>query len=764
MRIRRDSRRLTTAFVASVILAPGAARADDVVPAEPPATEPPAEVPEASPAEDPRKAADTVIRQRRRDIFRTPGSAHLLEAKDLEATNYDDPQSALAPIPGVYTRTEDGYGLRPNIGIRGASAERSQKVTLMEDGVLFAPAPYSAPAAYYFPMTTRMTGLEVTKGPGAILFGPQTIGGALNLFTRPVPRGVAAGFELAGGTAGDLGDNGSLRSHGFFGLGDDRAGLLLEGVHLETGGFKRLDGAPDANTGFSRSELMLKGRLQTDPDAAVSHRLDLKLGYARERSHETYLGLTETDFRADPWRRYAASALDRMAWGRWQASLTHTLTAGALEVVTTAFSHGLERTWRRLDAFRDGPSLAEVLASPDNALNRYYYQILSGAEDSGEANPADALLLANNDRTFRTGGLQSAVRWRAVTGALRHKLDAGLRLVSDAVARDHTATGWYMQAGRLTPDGRGPETTLRNSADTLALAGHALYGLSGHGVTLTPGARLEVIRGAATDAATGRTPGLTRATLLPGLGLHWALSDSFGLLGGVYRGFSPVAPGQPRDVLPETSINWEAGARYADDSRGTLAETIAFYNDYTNLLGTCTMSSGCRDTAIDRQFNGGAVTIAGVEVTSAWEAPLGRGFTAPLRLAWTFTHTRFASSFASDNPQFDDVETGDALPYVPTHQLHLQAGLARGGHRLTLVYGLTSAMLEQAGRLADARIPKTDVLHLVDAMGAVALGAGWSLELRGENLLGLAAIGSRRPFGARPVRPPMIQLGLRWSL
>src|SRR5690606_24805618 len=126
---------------------------------------------EPAPTDDPALAADpeidsapaddarTVVRQKRRDLFKAGGSVRLIEEEQLEATNYDDPHSVLTQVPGVYLRTEDGYGLRPNIGVRGVSPERSAKVTLMEDGVLFGPAPYAAPAAYYFPLVTRMTGV-----------------------------------------------------------------------------------------------------------------------------------------------------------------------------------------------------------------------------------------------------------------------------------------------------------------------------------------------------------------------------------------------------------------------------------------------------------------------------------------------------------------------------------------------------------------------------------------------------------------------------
>ena len=102
------------------------------------------------------------------ELPRVVGSAHSVDEETLEREEHDDIHRVLRTVPGVYVRGEDGYGLRPNIGLRGADPNRSAKVTLMEDGILFGPAPYSAPAAYYFPMTTRLTGVEVFKGPAAV--------------------------------------------------------------------------------------------------------------------------------------------------------------------------------------------------------------------------------------------------------------------------------------------------------------------------------------------------------------------------------------------------------------------------------------------------------------------------------------------------------------------------------------------------------------------------------------------------------------------
>src|ERR1051325_8648460 len=173
---RRRSRRGRYPFTAASLAALFSSIAVAPEPLEPAVEAAPAADPVPASSEPEADAEVVVLADR---IRRAPGSVHVISTETLERYKYDDPHATLQLVPGVYVRTEDGFGLRPNIGIRGAISDRSSKVALMEDGVLFGPAPYSAPAAYYFPIIGRMTQVEVVKGPAAIQYGPQTVGGAI---------------------------------------------------------------------------------------------------------------------------------------------------------------------------------------------------------------------------------------------------------------------------------------------------------------------------------------------------------------------------------------------------------------------------------------------------------------------------------------------------------------------------------------------------------------------------------------------------------
>lgn len=56
------------------------------------------------------------------------GSAVFLGTETLHKHDCRDIQRALRQVPGVYVVDEEGYGLRPNIGIRGSGTDRNSRI------------------------------------------------------------------------------------------------------------------------------------------------------------------------------------------------------------------------------------------------------------------------------------------------------------------------------------------------------------------------------------------------------------------------------------------------------------------------------------------------------------------------------------------------------------------------------------------------------------------------------------------------------------
>jgi Fe(3+) dicitrate transport protein len=733
---------------------PGAQPAES--PAPPPEQAPPDQLPAptaVSGGDEPLQLRAVVVTYEPPSLLESSGAVQSLNEKQLETFRFNDPQQVLLQVPGVFVRQEDGFGLRPNISIRGVSPERSSKIVLMEDNVLFGPAPYSAPAAYYFPLMMRMVGVEVVKGPAGIVYGPNTVGGAVNLKTREIPDGSKGAVDLA------LGSYLTGRFHGHYGVSNDWGGLLLEAAHLRSDGFKELDGGGD--TGFARTELMLKGALNTDLSKPTFHRLEVKLGYSHELSNETYLGLTDADFRQNPNRRYAASALDQMNWDRIQMELSHEAVVGEhVEVRTTAYRHDFWRVWRRLNNF-EGANIADVLRDPTSGQRSVFYDVLTGAQDS--STPAETLLIANNDRDFVSEGIQSVAKFRYDHGDFVHRAEAGLRFHYDEIERDHTEDPYVMQGGELAPEGGPTTTVVRNKGSAFAVAGHVLYGLTYQKLTVTPGVRMELIHTKLQNYLDDTTLENQQNVVLPGAGVHYALTQELGVLAGVHKGFSPTAPGQAQEVNPESSVNYEAGARYKDPATQTHAELIGFFVDYSNLVGECRAASGCDESQIDQQFNGGQVDIYGLEAMASKVQRFTDGFSGRGRLAYTLTQTEFRTSFSSENPQFGDVQKGDHLPYVPLHQGTLQLGAFGPRWSADTLLTYIAPMWETAGQGDAAPDEKTDSFFTVDVVGDYELFRGAHVYARVENIFFEEAIVSRRPFGARPGKPFLAQLGFKYT-
>jgi Fe(3+) dicitrate transport protein len=764
---RRKPPRLGAPVVAAMFLFPWRASAQEpdrsptITPTSPEPTSESAEKSAASPPEASPKAAPagpretetkrasaaevTVVGTR---LANTAGSAHVVRRKDLERFQYDDPHAALRSVPGVYARGEDGLGLRPNIGIRGVNPDRSKKIALMEDGVLVAPAAYSAPAAYYFPLMSRVERVFVLKGPAAISYGPQTVGGAINLITRSIPAATSGMIDAA---AGEYGYN---KLHGYFGSSDEQTGYLVEGVHLGSSGFKELPNGAD--TGFYRNEWMFKGRYVLDPRGRTGNELELKLTYSDELSNETYLGLTDADFRANSLQRYGASKLDRMRNFRTGISVTHRVQpAPNLAITTVVYRSDFSRTWRKVNGFR-GADLFSVLRDPNDARNAVFAAVISGRADSTSA--AETLLIGPNQRDFVSQGIETRARWDVATGPVAHRLEYGIRLHHDRVERRHSEDPFRLLGGEIVPEGGPTVVTAFNEAWTEALALHAADAITWQRLTVTPGVRIEAMRSAFVDRAAGTEQRALTNVVLPGVGLYYALTRSLGAFAGVHRGFSPPAPGASHRVKPELSVNYETGARLSE--RAWRAEAIGFYNDYSNITDICTFSTGCVQQNVDQQYDGGKARIYGVEGFAQF-APAVGALTIPFTAAYTFTRAEFQTSFHSEDPIFGDVVAGDEMPYIPRHQANVSLGVEsrHGGGAIGATY--ISAMREEAGSEPLARTLATDELFTLDVSANVRVVKPLMLYANVRNLLDDRFVVSHRPFGARPNAPRWVQVGLK---
>lgn len=679
------------------------------------------------------------------------GAAHEVSEETLSRYEHDDIQRVLARVPGVYVRGEDGFGLRPNIGMRGASSDRSAKITLLEDGVPLSPAPYAAPAAYYFPITTRLVGVEVFKGPSAIAYGPQTIGGAVNVLTRGIPDGGAGQVDMAYGTWG------SAKAHAWGGASGRVGGFVLEGATVSSDGFQHLDGG--GPTGFERQDLTGRARLHLP--GAERNDLELKVGYGHERSDQSYLGLSLADFEADPYRRYAASALDEMRWERSAGSLSWDLrTADNLSVRTTLYRHDLHRVWRKLNGFDGGPDLHDLLLAPEAGQAAAYMAVLRGEEDG--ATSEQRLLIGTNDRRYANTGLQSVARWwiggAGTSGRVSNLVEAGVRLHADDVARVHTEDAYDMRAGVPVDAGDPTETTMDSATRARALAVHARDTLTVGRFTAVPGLRVEHVVTAAGTTDSGPVDPQARTIALPGLALSADVGPWASVFGGVHRGFSPVAPGAAEGTLPETAWNAEAGARLSPGV--SYVEVVGFGSSYDNLQGQCSLSSGCIDD-LDAQYNGGGVLVAGAEAVASHEVGLPYGLTLTTNGSFTYTWSAFQGDFTSDFPVWGAVRAGDRLPYVPETQgsAELVLASARGSLGITSTYRGDMRDVAGQGAIPDAeRIPAALVL---DVAADVRVDERLTAYVTVRNATDAVTMESLRPFGARPGAPRTVLVGLK---
>lgn len=686
------------------------------------------------------------------EVEDTGGSAQVIDLARIDTNNYNDVHRLLRQVPGVNIQEEEGYGLRPNVGIRGSGVERSQKITLMEDGVLIAPAPYSAPAAYYSPTAGRMQGMEIRKGTSSVRQGPRTTGGVINYQSTAIPGTRDGMAELA------VGSDGLLRGHAHIGDSRERFGWLVEGYHLATDGFKDLDTGGD--TGFDLTDLMAKFRLSSKPGATIHQSAELKLARTEQDGDETYVGLTADDFARDPLRRYAGSAADNIDTVHEQVQLSYfAQLSPILDLTAVAYNNDFFRNWHKLGSV-SGVGIGSILDQPQSFPTEL-------ATLTGELDAEEALSVRNNRRDYYSRGVEAHLGIHFGQNTHTHDLEFGLRLHEDEEDRFqeddlYDMTGGFPVLSSLGVPGSNSNRVSSAEAVALFVEDRITFG----NWVVTPGARYEIIDlerldyGKSDPDRVGSELKVSQnevSKLVPGVSVQYRVDPDNSWFAGIYKGFSPPTPGSSEEVEAEESDNLEFGWRYA--AGDVSAEVTGFYTRYDNLLGTDTLSGG--GTGTGEQFNGGEALVEGLEAGLTWRLRPRSGVTVPLRATYTFTDTEFRTSFETGFADWaPEVSRGDKIPYVPEHQLSLGAGWVGERWALSLDGAYNAEMRTTAGQ------------------GPVADGTGipsyWTWDAAVErslerfrvfaqvrNLTDETYLAARRPAGLRPGLPRTVLVGAK---
>ena len=677
------------------------------------------------------------------------GSAFYLSSAELKQHNYTDINRIFNSVPGVNVYEEDGFGLRPNISLRGTSPERSSKITIMEDGVLIAPAPYSAPAAYYFPNVARMEAVEILKGSSQVQYGPFTSGGAINFVSSSIPNSFSGSFLATYGSFN------TSNIHVKAGNSHKNFGYMVEYQNYRSDGFKDLDNGED--TGFDKDDLVAKFRLNTNPDARIGQELEFKFQYSDEKSDETYLGLTEADFLNNPFRRYAGSQKDQMTADHLQFMATHTLKfSDYFNITTTGYFNQFSRNWFKLNdlnANGERVGLANLLEDP--ASYPEAYSIITGNTNS----EANALRMKNNNRDYLSKGVQTKFDYHWYTGTVFHDVEVGLRYHYDEEDRFQWVDTYDITNGIMNLNTAGtPGTDANRVSNAKAFASYVLYKVKFNNWTFTPGLRYENITlglqnyGTSDLERTGSNLSEKEnhvTVFIPGVGFNYRFDNTINVFGGVHKGFSP--PGNTAGERPEESINYELGSRF--NIKGFAGEVVGFYNDYSNLLGSDLAATG--GTGSLEQFNAGEVEVKGLELLLNYDVLYGSSsrFKIPVNFSYTYTHTKFKNSFESGAEIWGIVEVGDEMPYIPNHQFYGGIGFEHSKFAVNLNGRYRGEFRTIAGT---GEIPgnyKIDSNFIMDLSAKYHLNPNLSFTGNIINILNNEYAASRVPSGLRPGHP-----------
>ena len=674
-----------------------------------------------------------ILLQNDRLLSKIPGSVYVLESKSIKKISPITSNELLRKVPGLNVVDEEGAGLRLNIGVRGLDPDRSRNILILEDGIPISLNPYGEPEMYFTPQIDKVNNIEVLKGSGQILFGPQTTGGVVNLITSQPPEEKTSVLKMKAGSGGFLS---TYWSHGNT-IG--KTSFIVNYLN------KRADNI--GPTRFNLNDLSAKLKIELNERM----RIGIKICVYDEKSNSTYIGITQTMYNKGGQDFIRMAPDDFLPLRRYSISATHQYKLNKnMQLQTTSFAYTTTRNWRRQD-----------FSTNSSATNQTGVVWGDGSIQGG----AIYMLKTNGhrNRQFEVGGIESQLKWKTKNQFIQ----LGARLLSE-------------NADEKFLIGNKPNAIGGNLRDVEFRKGKALSLYVQDKISITKkldiniGTRFEnfkssrnILRGrlniggALVTVDTNLIASKNVAAFIPGIGFNYNQGDEVTFFGGIHRGFSPprtkdaiTTEGIALDIKQEDSWNTEIGIRKVA-GEFFKGEITFFSMDFINQIIPVSQSSG--NSNATGLANGGKTKHRGIE--AGFDFDIGKSLDKKTSIVIstniTLVNSRYvADRFIKSSGNLINIKN-NKLPYASSIMMNngVEFESKKGnGFRISGNYvgKQFTDELNTVNPSGDGRIGLIKSRYITDAtIFAKHPNKNITATLSIKNLMNERYIASRRPQGIR---------------
>jgi len=689
----------------------------------------------------------SLIANKDRIFSQVPGAVNYLNKEDIKSLMPVSGNEVFRRVSGLNVVDEEGLGMRVNIGIRGLNPDRSRNVLMLEDGVPVALAPYGEPEMYYSPAIDRMAGVEILKGSGQILYGPQTIGGVVNYITPNAPETEQGSVQIQGGQGSFF--SGLVNYGNTFGNTGLQVNLLR----------KSADNVGPTQFGITDFNTKFLFKLNEKSE------LGAKFGIYDERSNSTYIGLNQVMFDQGGQDFTRLAPDDRLDVSRYSLSFSHVYRFNPdFKLRTIAYGYTTTRNWNRQDF-----SINNSNTPPSN---------WTGVVWGDTSIPGGAIFMRDGtgqrNRQFEVAGIEPRVELNHSLFGQKNELKAGVRfLVESAKEQRVNGTKAGVKSGNLIEDelrnGRAFSAYFQNETEL------------GEKVSLHGGLRFEnfnyernIFRRNFSGIGVRDTSIVASNAvneIIPGVGFTVKPTNTITLFGGIHKGFAPprtkdaiTSTGDALDLEAERSWNYEAGVR-SELNNWIYVEATAFLMEFSNQIIPVSESAGGLGFGV---VNAGATRHQGIETSFVFDIAKAMGLKK-----WAIDYdlqATYIDAYFSEDRFIGDVNIkGNSTPYAPEWIFNSSLSLeSEGGFSARLTYNFVGDQfgdeinsIEPSANGRTGLIPSFFTLDAVLGYELKARNLGFNLSVK--NLTDERYISTRRPQGIRVGLPRFVTAGVNFK-